>query len=290
MQRVCVYTLTYNEFDTIPYFYWYYMSSSERIVAYDNESCDGTEILLRTYPKVHYRKFETKDTLNDLVMNNLYNQMWKEAKDLGFDWVVVCASDEYLYPGKGLSRTFFQWLEDNEYDAVEGIGCQMFSEDAIPDSKSNPNHLFQMFNSGFHCPWYNKILAFNCQRIQDINYSFGCHHANPVRYDGQPPKIYRSPDTLVLHYKFIGGKRRQEHRRILRAARLSEDNRKNGLGMHLETPSEFYKDYDEAKEKAHILYEPDPPFTDPHLWHLKRLHPTERKNFEHVLQYERNDG
>jgi hypothetical protein len=82
----------------------------------------------------------------------------------------------------------------------------------------------------------DKLMMFNPNKIQEINYMFGCHQANPKGI----VNLYQFNDLKMLHYKYLGLKDFIPKQK-LRGDRLSEFNKQRGLGM--------YYLYDENKHK-----------------------------------------
>jgi hypothetical protein len=85
---------------------------------------------------------------------------------------------------------------------------------------------------------------FNPNKIQEINYKFGCHIANPIG----DVNLYHFNDLKMLHYKYLGLSDFIPKQK-LRGSRLSEFNKKYGLGMY------YLYDEDKHKEEYKIFIE-----------------------------------
>jgi len=46
----------------------------------------------------------------------------------------------------------------------------------------------------------DKLMAFDPNKVQEINYYIGCHDARPVGNI----KLYNSSELKMLHYKYLG--------------------------------------------------------------------------------------
>jgi hypothetical protein len=85
----------------------------------------------------------------------------------------------------------------------------------------------------------DKMMIFDCNKIKEINYTFGCHMAKPVG----TLKIYQGDDFKMLHYKFMGIKDHMYKQKI-RGERLSQFNKKFGLGIYYLFSEEQQKSID----------------------------------------------
>jgi hypothetical protein len=108
------------------------------------------------------------------------------------------------------------------------------------------DNIFEKVKNGVRTPVLDKMMMFDCNKITNINYNYGCHQANPVG------EVLISTDTSLkmLHYKFLGLKDYLEKNKI-RAERLSEFNKKNGFGLYyMYTPKEHIIDYKSYASKS----------------------------------------
>jgi len=102
--------------------------------------------------------------------------------------------------------------------------------------KSNDN-ILEKVKSGVRTPVLDKMMMFDCNKISEINYGFGCHHANPVG------EIILNNDLKMLHYKFLGLKD-YLYKNKIRAERLSGFNKENGFGLYyMYSDNEHTADY-----------------------------------------------
>lgn len=82
-------------------------------------------------------------------------------------------------------------------------------------------------------------MMFDCNKIININYGFGCHNANP--YGEIVPFQYNG--LKMLHYKFLGIKD-YLYKNKIRADRLSKFNKDNQFGTYyLYSENEHIVDY-----------------------------------------------
>lgn len=216
--NVEAYILNWNEKDILPLTIIHYRRFCTRIVIYDNYSDDGSDTMAEQMG-CEVRKFGTPGELNDGDYIKVKNNCWKESKA---DWVIVCDADEILLPP---NRTY------DPCTIYKTQGYNMFSN-SIPKKKWTELKQGVLDNN------YSKLVAFNPSAIQEINYVYGCHEANPIG------DIRFSEEVLkLLHYKHVGGANRIADRHALYAKRMSELNKRWKLGFQYQEPRQKTIDY-----------------------------------------------
>lgn len=212
----------------------HYRGFCTNIIVFDNHSTDRTREIAESMG-CEVRLFGIPGVLDDKEYLRVKNFAWKGSKA---DWVIVVDCDEILWhPNikRSLSETQYSLFATQGWDVVTF---------AIPPAK------IMSITNGYAYDDYSKSVIFNPKLIQEINYVYGCHQAKPVGI------IKYSPDSLILfHYSNIGGPERLCRRHAAYRARLSENNKRWGLGIHY-----TYSDEQRIKE-WYDKYEKSRPFS-----------------------------
>ncbi len=217
---VHAYVVCWNEEKIIPHFLKHYDSIVDKFIIYDNESTDKSVEILKNNPKVELVTYKTGSTLRDDAYLVIKNNEWKKSIGVA-DIVIVCDQDEFLYT-ENLEETIIDFHQSNA-TIVKAVGYNMMEEHFDHD---NCDNIFSVVKSGASAEMYSKQAMFKPGKIKDINYSFGCHYANPV---GEIS--YFDKEIKLLHCRqldidyFIS--RVAEYQK-----RLSDFNKKHNLGHH----------------------------------------------------------
>jgi len=214
-----LYTALWNEAPLLPYFFRHY-DFVDRFVIYDNGSDDGTLELLAAHPRVEVRPFAMEEDSICLTVLNLKQSCWKESRGTA-DLVVVCDIDELLWH-RDLSG-FLAAERTRGVSIYQPVGWQMVS----PAFPSGRGQLYDEVHLGFRDRYYDKTVAFDPNRIEEIAYAPGCHTAAPtgdvVWSRDEALKLlhfkYLSPEFVVRRYRELG-------------ARLGPRDHQGGLGTH----------------------------------------------------------
>ena len=89
------------------------------------------------------------------------------------------------------------------------------------------DNIFDLVKNGVRTPVLDKQIMFDCNKLFEINYGFGCHTAQPKG------EVIVSTDSSLkmLHFKFLGLED-HKYKQKIRGNRLSEFNKNNGLGLY----------------------------------------------------------
>ena len=228
------YFLCYNEEYILPHLIKYYSKFCEKITFIDNMSDDSSRDVINSFNNTEIIQYNSKGRFDDRNHMNFKNGVWKDSIGKA-DYVIVGDSDEFLY-----HENIDQFLIDSFENGITFFkphGSHMISdEDLVLKADDN---LLELVKYGVPHDVLNKPMMFDCNKIQEINYSLGSHYANPV---GEV-KMYDGEDLKMLHYKFIG---LENHLITCKAkgARLSDFNLKYNCGTYyLYTDDENVKDY-----------------------------------------------
>lgn len=230
-----IYTIAYNEEYMLPFFLRHYIACFHdcKIVVYDNESTDRTREIAEE-AGCDVRTFQTGNKLSDKTYLEIKNHAWKETKG----WVLVADIDEHIY----IDRASLLEQERQGVTIIKGEGYNMISDD--------DNKMYQPFDiiKGVRAPSYDKLYCFDARAISDINYFWGCHTANPI---GRIK--YNTQSFKCRHYKYLNLPytiKRHAHY----ASRMSEHNKKLGLGFHYTySPEIITKEFEDTRKQAYVI-------------------------------------
>lgn len=228
---ITIYTVAWNEEFMLPRFISHYRALFPgcKIIVCDNESTDTTREIASDYD-CEVRIFKTGNKLSDSTYLEIKNNWWKDADT---DWVLVCDVDEFLY----ITERQLKEEESMGVTIIKGEGYNMVAPD--DERVYEPSEII----TGVRAPSYDKLYLFNTAHIYEINYLYGCHKANPsgkIKYATYQCRHYK---YLNLGYMI--------HRHALFSQRMSDHNKKHGLGGHyLYTPEEITKEFYDARKKA----------------------------------------
>ncbi len=209
---ITVYIMTYNEEIMIDFTINHYRKRFPNcnIVLCDNFSTDKTREIANKYGS-KIQDFNTNDKIDDYKYLELKNNCWKTADT---NWVLVCDADELL----DITYKQLQSEDLNGTTIIRSEGYNMVNMEDNLDLLSIKN--------GVKAEQYNKSLLFNRSKLKEINYTIGCHNAIPLG-----KVIYSKNIYPLYHYKFLNTDY-QIARYSMYASRLSDNNKKFGMGFH----------------------------------------------------------
>jgi glycosyltransferase involved in cell wall biosynthesis len=210
--KVEAHIIAWNEEDIIHLTIKHYQKFCDRIIIYDNYSTDRTEEVALSHG-CEVKKFGLHGVLDDDEYLKVKNHCWKQSKA---DWVIVCDADEILK-----ANTFkLRLAQESGKTIFHTLGWNVFSHDMPIDN------FFEITN-GKEDGNYCKSVIFNPKHIKEINFKLGCHVSKPVG------NVHYAQEKLMLfHYRNIGGPDRLVKRHAEYRPRMSERNRRLGLGCH----------------------------------------------------------
>jgi glycosyltransferase involved in cell wall biosynthesis len=237
---VHAYFLCYNEANILPHLLRHYLSFCEKVTIIDNNSTDNSVEIVNSFPNTQILEYNSNKELRDDIYIQIKNNVWKNSKNIA-DYVIVGDADEFLYHEDIIS--FLTKAYNDNVTIFKPEGYHMVGdEDLILNFDDN---IFDKVKEGVKTNVLDKMMIFNCNQINEINYSFGCHAANPVGNI----KLISDNSLKMLHYKFMGLKDHMYKQKI-RGERLSDFNKKLGLGTYyLFTEEQQINDYRSYLEK-----------------------------------------
>ncbi len=189
--KIAVFVITYNCADTLPWFLRHYLTFADKIVAWDDQSTDGTREMLANEPLVSLRDWPHVHAISE----DVFLQHWQEEypKLVGeFDWVMIVDPDEFIYAPKLVSRLFTEQQAGTQ--VVRSTGFNM-TGDGLP--KDDGRQIWEVSQMGVPAPVYSKPVVFRPDI--KINWQRGRH-----QLENCSPVLSKEPWLKLLHYRFMG--------------------------------------------------------------------------------------
>jgi glycosyltransferase involved in cell wall biosynthesis len=238
------YFICYNEATILPHLLRHYLNFCDKVCIIDNFSTDNSVNIVNSFKNTEVLSYNSNNELRDDIYIQVKNSVWKRSVGVA-DYVIVGDTDEFLYHED--IQSYIQKAYDNGITIFKPKGYHMVGDEDL-DLRPNDN-IFEKVTQGVQTDVLNKMMMFDCNKIKDINYSFGCHMANPV---GEV-KLLDDGELKMCHYKFLGI---NDHlyKNNIRRQRLSEFNKQYGLGTYYlftdEQAKEDYMGYLNKREKV----------------------------------------
>lgn len=233
---ITVYVLAYNEEFFIPHMIKHYRERFPicHIVIYDNMSTDKTVEIAVSY-NCEVIPYDTGNTIQDSKYLEIKNNCWKNAST---NWVLICDMDELLE----IDSTQLLMEENSGNTIISTEGYNMVDvDDVFNDDITDIKY-------GARSISYDKSCLFDKRYIKEINYRPGCHECSPV---GEK-LIYSESYYKLYHYHAINLYMLTEKFRRNRD-RLSQENVKNGWGIHYSYTDEEIKNYYDSLCKGAVI-------------------------------------
>jgi len=214
--------ICYNEENILPHLLKYYSSFCEKIIILDNNSTDKSCEIIESFPNTEIIPFDSNEEFHDGVHIKLKNHVWKSS--VGYaDYVILGDADEFLYHENMVD--FLIKSKENGITIFKPEGYHMVGDEDL-NLKPNDN-IFEKVKFGVKTNVLDKPMMFDCNKITNINYGFGCHSAQP---QGEVI-LSTDPSLKMLHFKFLGIENHMLKHKI-RGERLSQFNIQNGFGLY----------------------------------------------------------
>jgi glycosyltransferase involved in cell wall biosynthesis len=232
--KIDCFTITYNEERIVNFFIKHYSRFCDNINIIDNYSTDNTAGIAKLHKdkNVHLKYYNSNNSLDDSVYLDIKNNCWRESTA---DYVIVVDCDELLYHED--IRTFL--LETNK-PVYRPQGFDMVS-DKFPD---HCDLLTEGIKDGIPAANYSKMCIFSPSKVSSINYSLGCHSAQPQDKSGNYINPDSSSELKLLHYKNLSFEYRYS-KHLEYSERMSDFNKRTGAGIHY--------NYDKDKQYSEFL-------------------------------------
>ncbi len=227
------YFVCYNEANILPHLLKHYLSFCERVTILDNHSTDNSCEIINSFPNTEIIPFSSNNEFHDGVHIKLKNHVWKSSIGIA-DYVILGDTDEFLYHDNMID--FLTESFNKGVTLFKPIGYHMIADEDLM-LKADDN-IFEKVTEGVRTEVLDKMMMFDCNKIGNINYNYGCHVASP-----QGEIVLSAGELKMLHFKFMGLTDYLEKNKI-RAERLSTFNKDNNFGTYyLYSLEEHAKDY-----------------------------------------------
>lgn len=173
------------------------------------------------------KTFDTNNEYREDIQTQLRNKIWKKSRGKAH-YVIVCDLDEFLYVEN--FDELFEKMHKENISVVNPIGYDMVSED-MPQ-KGRP--IYEQIYEGVRNPDFDKMILFDPNQIEEMNFSVGSHRALP---EGRVKALKNGPEVKLLHYRYLGLEYTlKKHIRI--SARRGVVSLRNNWGFHYSYPEE----------------------------------------------------
>ena len=217
--RIEVFTFCWNEMTVLPFAVDYWRRYADHVTVFDNGSTDGSiEFMQQHSDLITIEHWETNNQINDKMLLDAKNNMWKRARGSA-DLVVVADMDEMLIPvGNELQR-----MLDEGYTVCTPRWFAMMSDEVPTHEEGKLLHELRPY--AIQSP--GKVIVFDPNKIDNVNYDPGAHQCRPEGFvqwfDGG---IY----CLHTDHNFSLEHKIERYRQM--NARQSAINRQKGWGIH----------------------------------------------------------
>lgn len=228
---ITIYGVAYNEEFQLPHFIKFYRDRfiDCDIVIYDNMSTDRTVEIAKDF-KCKVISYDTNNKLSDSKYLEIKNNCWKNSKT---DWVCVADIDECAD------------VCDSDLIKEECNGNTILRFKGFNMVNMNDNLDIDNIKYGYRDIHFDKSFVFNKKYISNINYMPGCHFNNVDGILKYGENVYQA-----YHFNFINLKMSIEKYKAY-ASRLSDENKKNGWGVHyLNNEEQITKEFNDLRKKA----------------------------------------
>jgi glycosyltransferase involved in cell wall biosynthesis len=234
---VHIYSIAYNEEVLIEKMIRHYRDRFPNcaITIFDNQSSDKTREIAESLSCIVLEHDSNNEVRDDLYLA-IKNNCWKGQNER---WALICDVDEFLY------------LDENDLLTEQSQGSTVIQFEGwnLITMSDDPDIIDLDCKVGSRAPQYDKFYLFDTWALTDINYSAGCHHADPKGLVVKSDTKY-----LMCHWKALG-LNYMINRHLEFGKRLSKQNRDKGWGVHyldsaeqIRTNWKFYQEHPENKQ------------------------------------------
>ncbi|MFY9557537.1 MAG: glycosyltransferase family 2 protein [Blastocatellia bacterium] len=189
-----LYTHCWNEEKMLPFFFRHYDGIADQYFVFDTGSTDRSIEILQSHSLVQLTRIEPQGSSFVEENTSRQNEGWKQSRGVA-DWIIITAIDEHLYHPD--LRGYLGRCRREGVTLIKAEGYEMVS-DEFPRGRQP---LYKRIKFGMRsAQWFDKIQAFDPNKIEEINYEPGRHEAHPTGEVSMPALT----DVKLLHYKFLG--------------------------------------------------------------------------------------
>ena len=230
-----IFTIIYNEEVILQKFINHYRERFPNceITIYDNMSTDNSrQIAIKNGCKII--DYDSNNQIRDDLYLEIKNNCWKNANT---DWVLICDADEFL----DINEEDLIKEDNKKTTIISAEGWNMIN------TEDNPYLELKDIKWGSRAKQYDKYYLFNKKYITEINYTAGCHFANPKGVKKMSDNIYKLYHFRALSEDYVVNKN------IIFGKRLSKQNLKNNWGFHyLDSEETIRRNYKVYQDKANL--------------------------------------
>ena len=217
--RIEAFTFCWNEMVVLPFAVDYWRRYADHVTVFDNGSTDGSiEFMQKHSDLITIEHWETNNQINDKMLLDAKNNMWKRARGSA-DLVVVADMDEMLIPmGDELQR-----MMDEGCTVCMPRWFTMMSDEVPTHQDGKLLHEIRPY--AIQAP--AKAIVFDPNKIENMRYEPGAHQCQPEGY----VKWFEG-GIYCLHtdHNFSLESKINRYRQM--NARQSAINRQKGWGIH----------------------------------------------------------
>lgn len=207
-----IYTMAYNEETILQFMIDHYRSRFPNcnIIIRDNESTDRTREIAAAN-SCSIIDYKTNGKIDDFELRDLKNNCWKNAQT---DWVLVCDPDELLF------------ITQDQLLAEEALGTTIIKTEGYNLVNMEDNYNIKDIKYGIRDVNFDKLVLFNKNFINEINYHCGAHTSSPIGNIQYSQTNYKLCHFKFIHIDYL------VNRLGTTSQRISENNKKYGMGSY----------------------------------------------------------
>lgn len=206
--QINVFLLCYNESALLPHtikHYKKYMPSCF-ITIFDNESTDNSVEIAKSFG-CQVVSWNSNNILDDYKQAQIKNNCWKH---INHGWIVMADMDEFLCVTEND-------LKDAKKEGITMLrisGIDMIGESSSIDLEIDLQKITKYIDNDLE----SKNLCFYRPDIEEMNYSCGAHHCNPVGNVEYSSAVYHNKhmSSLGLNFSLNKMKKRYERSHLMR--------------------------------------------------------------------------
>lgn len=240
---VHVYTHCWNDERMLPYFFLHYDGIADKYFVFDTGSTDRSLEILQSHSQVQLSTVKPEGDSFVEENTSRQNECWKQSRGAA-DWVIITAIDEHLYHPD--LRGYLKRCRNEGVTLIQAEGYEMVSEEFPRDG----GPLYKRIKRGMRsAEWFDKVQAFDPDKIEEINYDHGRHFAQPAG------DVVRSVpgEVKLLHYKFLGLDYVVPRYAQLRTGLRSKDIAMSWGSQYLWDAERIVEQYEEIKRNAVLV-------------------------------------
>lgn len=191
--KMYIYTFMYNNFVLLPYIIQYWKQYATKVIIYDNMSPDGAKYYLEQYDWIEIREYDSNEKYDKNIINQIKQQAWKECRNKGIDYVMVCSIDNVLYHDNIMN--ILQNYKNKGYTICKLPLYECLNK-KLPGYNNNI-YAHEFYESTCILNTHKNAIIFNPDHIHEINF-------NNIYKSVGNIKQYFSNDICALHLKLFG--------------------------------------------------------------------------------------